>query len=224
MKFDARVLGVPDHLANARKHLSRADFALEAAKLKAAESELMECLPALRRSIHGLFRRRHECVSHFRCDRFNFLLPLQQFAAFVDDTTPEDVIEQGATTTSGHVILLGQSDCLIVPVDFEHPVEVAVEGRPFVYMVCSAMRIKHELDLLDEYFAVERTMGLRQFDAFVHISGAAMERFEKQEGVGRRFWAKWGVLALRGIVERSIAAGVPAFIDPNFAAVPAKVQ
>lgn len=223
MKFDARVVGVPDHLANARKYLSRADFALESAKLKAAENSLVEKLPALKRAINDMFRRRVECVSHFRCDRFNFLLPLQQFATFVDGTTPEEVVRDNVWTNALHIVLMGQNDCLIVPFEFQVPVAAEVEGRPHPYMVCSGPRIKHELDMIDEYVAVEHTMGMRQFDAFVHITRDAMERFEKQEGVGRRFWAKWGVLALRGLVDRSLASNVPAFIDPSFGQVPAVV-
>lgn len=223
MKFDARVVGVPDHLANARRYLNRADFALEAAKLKAAENSLVDKLPALKRAVNDMFRRRMEWVSHFRCDRFNFLLPLQQFATFVDGTTPEDVVRENVWTNSLHIVLMGQNDSLIVPFDFQVPVAAEVDGRGHPYMVCSGPRIKHELDMLDEYVAVEHTMGMRQFDAFVHITRQAMERFEKQEGVGRRFWAKWGVLALRGIVERSLVATVPAFVDPNFGRVPAVV-
>lgn len=223
MKFDARVLGVPNHLANARKFLSRVDFLLEQNKLKAAESRLVERLPAHYFSIQELFRRRSECISHFRCERFNFLLPLQQFATFVDGTTPEDVVRENAWTASLNLVLLGLNDSLIVPFDFPIPLEVSVPGRPHPYTVCSGPRIKQELDQLDEYVAVQETMGIRQFDAFVDIRREAMERFEKQEGVGRRFWAKWGVMALRGVVERSLPAGLPVFIDPTFGEVPAVV-
>ncbi len=77
-----------------------------------------------------------------------------------------------------------------------------------------------ELDYLNEYVAVEETLGVDDFGAFVSISGVAMDKFEQQEGVGRRFWAKWGVMALRGAVSRCIACGVPAIVDPQFSEVP----
>jgi hypothetical protein len=223
MKFDARVVGVPNHLANARRYLSRSDFALEQAKLKSAETALIRKLPGQILAIQELFRKRSVCISHFRCERFNFLLPLQQFAAFINGTTPEEVHDDNAWTASLHIVLMGQNDCLLVPFDFPLPIEVAVDGRPYPYMVCSSNKIQAELNQLDEYVAVQETMGIRQFDAFVDIQRASMERFEKHEGVGRRFWAKWGVMALRGVVERSLPAGLPVFIDPIFGEVPAVV-
>jgi hypothetical protein len=221
MKFDARVIGVPDHLANARRYLSRADFALEQAKLKAAESRLLLKEHAQVNSILELFRHRADCISHFRCERFNFLLPLQQFAAFIDGTTPEEVMRENAWTSSLHVVAMGLADCIIVPLDFAAPQAARVEGRPHPYVILSGQRVKAELDALDEYVAVQETMGVRQFDAFVDLNRHDMERFEKQEGVGRRFWAKWGVMALRGLVERSLQAKVPVFVDPQFGNVPA---
>ncbi|MBX3461091.1 MAG: hypothetical protein KF696_14185 [Planctomycetes bacterium] len=223
MKFDARVLGVPNHLANAKKYLSKADFALEQAKLKAAEARLLEKLPDQKRQIGDMFKRKLDCITHFRCERFNFLEPLQQFATFIDGTTPEEVIQENAWTGALHIVLMGQNDCLVVPFDFAVPLEARVEGRTHPYVICSSQRMKKELDGLDEYVAVEHTMGIRQFDAFVDLKRGDMEKFEKAEGVGRRFWAKWGVMALRGMIERSVRAGVPVFVDPQFGEVPATV-
>ncbi|MBK8206577.1 MAG: hypothetical protein IPK87_07225 [Planctomycetes bacterium] len=223
MKFDARVMGVPNHLANARKYLSKADFALEQAKIKAAENRLLEKLPDQKRAISDMFKRKLDCITHFRCERFNFLEPLQQFATFIDGTSPEEVIQENAWTGALHIVLMGQNDCMVVPFDFSVPFETRVEGRTHPYVLCSSQRMKKELDMLDEYVAVEHTMGIRQFDAFVDLRRQDMEKFEKNEGVGRRFWAKWGVMALRGMVERSVRASVPIFVDPQFGEVPATV-
>jgi len=220
MKFDARVHGIPNHLASAKKYLSKQDYALEVSKFKAAEARLIEKLPSERKAIQDFFKRKLECVSHFRCDRFNFLEPLFQFACFVDGTTPEEVIEENAWTASLNIVLMGNADSLVVPFDFSVPLEARVEGRKHPYMLCSGIRMREELNALDEYVAVEHTMGIRNFDAFVDISRQAMERFEKQEGVGRRFWAKWGVMALRGLVERATRAGVAVVVDPQFGEVP----
>lgn len=223
MKFDARVLGVPNHLAASKQHLPKQDFALEAAKLKAAEARLIEKLPDQKRVITELFKRKLDPIAHFQCDRFNFLQPLHEFACFLDGTTPEEVIEENAWTGSLHLVLMGQNDAIVVPLDFPVPLNATVEGRAHPYVVCSGLRIKEELDKLDEYVAVEHTIGVRQFGAFVKLSRQDMSKFEKQEGVGRRFWAKWGVAAMRTLVENSNKSGVPVFVDPQFGEVPLNV-
>jgi hypothetical protein len=220
MQFDARVLGVPNHLAAAKQFLPKQDYVLETAKMKAAEARLIEKLPGEKKAITEMFKRRLDALAHFSCERFNFLQPLQEFACFIDGTTPEEVIEENAWTGSLHVVLMGQNDALIVPFDFGVPLEATVEGRAHPYVICSGLRMKKELDGLDEYVAVEHTIGVKQFGAFVKLSRADMSKFEKQEGVGRRFWAKWGVAALRTLVENSNRAGVPVFVDPQFGQVP----
>lgn len=220
MKFDARVQGVPNHLATSKQHLSKQDYQLEAAKMKAAEARLLEKLPDQKKAITELFKRKLDPIGHFACERFNFLQPLHEFVCFVDGTTPEEVIEENAWTGSLHIVLMGQNDSIIVPFDFEVPLEAHVEGRAHPYVLCSGLRMKTELDKVDEYVAVEHTLGVREFGAFVDIKRQDMSKFEKQEGVGRRFWAKWGVAALRGLVERSNRAGVPVFVDPQFGEVP----
>jgi hypothetical protein len=223
MKFDARVVGIPNHLASAKKYLSKQDFALEVNKFKQAEQRLIDALPARRREINDFFKQRVDCVSHFRCERFNFLDPLFEFACFVDGTTPEEVQRENAWTASMNLLLMGNADSLVVPFELAVPLSVDVEGRPHPYKICSGPRMLQELNALDEYVAVEHTMGRRCFDAFVLLSRQAMERFERQEGVGRRFWAKWGVLALRGLLERSLESNAPLIVDPQFGAVPVAV-
>jgi hypothetical protein len=220
MKFDARVVGIPNHLASAKRYLSRQDFALEVNKFKQAEQRLMDALPGQRREIGEFFKHRVDCVSHFRCERFDFLEPLYEFACFVDGTTPEEVQRDNVWTASLNIVLMGNADSLVVPFEFAVPLSVAVDGRPFPYRICSGPRMLAELNALDEYFAVEHTMGRRSFDAFVLLSRQAMETFERRQGVGRRFWAKWGVLALRGLLERSLESRVPLIVDPQFGAVP----
>ena len=220
MKFDARVLGIPNHLAAARKVLNKQDYQLEADKFREAETKLIAKLPEQKKAVADFFKRKSEVVSHFRCDRHNFLRPVQEFACFVDGTTVEEVVQENAWTASLHLVLLGGADSLIVPFDFSVPVNVQVPGRTHPYTLCSAPRMLKELEGLDEYVAVEHTMGVRQFDAFVELSKAAMERFEKQEGVGRRFWAKWGVAALRGLIQRAQDAGLCVVLDPQFGEVP----
>ncbi|MEZ5990823.1 MAG: hypothetical protein R3E76_00515 [Planctomycetota bacterium] len=220
MKFDARVQGVPNHLAAAKQHLSKADYQLEVAKMKAGEARLIEKLPDQKKAIQEVFKRKLDPIGHFSCERFNFLQPLHEFACFVDGTTPEEVIEENAWTNSLNIVLMGQNDCLIVPFEFSVPLETHVEGRAHPYVICSGLRMKKELDTIDEYVAVEHTLGVREFGAFVNIRRQDMSKFEKEEGVGRRFWAKWGVAAVRGLVERSNRAGVPVFVDPQFGEVP----
>lgn len=220
MKFDLRVLGIPNHLNSAKQFLARPDVLLEQNKLRDAESALIEHLPAQKRQIQELFRRKLNAVSHFQCERFNFLQPLQEFACFIDGTTPEEVVEENAWTGSLHILLMGKNDALIVPLDFNMPLNVEVEGRAHPYVVCSGIRMKKELDGLNEYVAVEETLGINDFGPFVSIARDAMSRFEQIEGVGRRFWAKWGVMALRGAVDRSIKSNVPVIVDPQFGEVP----
>ena len=223
MKFDARVQGVPNHLSAAKQHLSKPDYQLEAAKMKAAEARLVEKLPDQKKAIQEMFKRKLDPISHFSCERFNFLQPLHEFACFLDGTTPEEVIEENAWTGSLHIVLMGQNDSLIVPFDFPVPLLAEVEGRAYPYALCSGLRMKAELDNLDKYVAVEHTLGVREFGAFVNIRRQDMSKFEKQEGVGRRFWAKWGVAALRGVVERSNRSNVPVFVDPQVGDVPLNV-
>lgn len=220
MKFDARVLGVSNHLAAAKQSLSKQDYSLEMAKLKAAETRLVEKLPEQKKAIAELFKRKLDAIAHFSCERLNFLQPLQEFACFVDGTTPQEVIEENAWTSCLHIVLLGSADAIIVPFEFPVPLSAPVEGRAHPYVVCSGLRIRKELEIVDEYVAVEHTIGVRQFGAFVKLSRDDMNKFERDEGVGRRFWAKWGVAALRTLVENSNRAKVPVFVDPQFGEVP----
>jgi len=221
MKFDARVIGIPNHLAHARKYLSKPDFQAETAKFEAAEAKLLAKLPAQKKQIGDFFRRKFDCISHFQVERFTFLRPLHEFACFINGTTVEEVFQENAWTEALHIVLMGANDCMIVPFDVPVPMNVEVPGRRHPYTICSAPRISSELDLLDEYVAIEQTMGVRKFDAFVSISNADMEKYEKQEGVGRRFWAKWGVAALRGLIERSTKNSLAVIVDPQFGEVPA---
>jgi len=221
MKFDARVLGIPNHLAHAKKHLPKPDYQLELAKFDAAQARLLAKLPAEKKAITDFFNRRFDCISHFQCERFTFLSPLHEFACFLDGTTIEEVFGENAWTSYLHIVLMGPNDSLVVPFDFPVPLQVDVPDRRHPYTLCSGPRILKELEVLDEYVAIEQTIGVRQFDAFVQISNADMERYEKQEGVGRRFWAKWGVAALRGLIQRAAGNGLPVIVDPAFGDVPA---
>lgn len=220
MKFDARVVGLPNQLNTAKKHMSKPDYQIEVAKFKAAETTLIEKLPNQKKAIVEFFKKKSKCISHFRCERFSFLQPLRDFACFLNDTTIEEVVEEDAWTDSVHIVLMGENDVLIVPFDFPTPLTVQVEGRGFPMIVSSALRIQKELENLDEYVAVEKTLGIKSFPAFIEMDRAAMSKFEKAEGVGRRFWAKWGVAAMRGLVQRSITSGVPLVIDPNYGELP----
>lgn len=220
VKFDARVLGIPTHLGIARAHLPRHESVLEAAKLAAAQAALERHLPEMRVQIGEFFARPGACVSHFMCERFEFLLPLQDFACFLNGTTVAEVLRENAYTDYLHIVLMGQADALIVPFDFKVPLRAAVPGRRHPYMVCSLPRMAHELEMADEYVAIQQTIGIRQFDAFVSLSQAALEHFEKRQGVGRRFWAKWGVAALRGLVMRALKSELPVIVDPQHGDLP----
>ncbi|MEE9310788.1 MAG: hypothetical protein V3V10_00120 [Planctomycetota bacterium] len=220
MKFDARVVGLPNQLANAKKHMPKQNYQFEVAKFKAAEARLIKKLPAQKKVISELFRKKSTCISHFRCERFTFLQPLRDFACFLNGTTIEEVVEENAWTESLHIVLMGENDVLIVPFDFPMPLTVRIEGRNFPLIIGSAPRIQKELENLDEYVAVEETLGIKAFPAFVEMDRKAMAKFEKAEGVGRRFWAKWGVVALRGLVQRSLKSGVPLIVDSNYGELP----
>jgi hypothetical protein len=104
VKFDARVLGIPTHLGIARKLLPRDDAALESEKLQAAESALMQHVPHMRVQIAEFFQRPGECISHVRCDRFGFLLALQEYACFLNGTTVEEVLRENAYTDYLHMV------------------------------------------------------------------------------------------------------------------------
>ncbi|MHC4841540.1 MAG: hypothetical protein ACYTDT_11420, partial [Planctomycetota bacterium] len=75
MKFDARVVGFPNQLGNAKKHMPKHDYQVEVAKFKAAEGKLIEKLPDQKKLIADLFKKKSDCISHFRCERFSFLQP-----------------------------------------------------------------------------------------------------------------------------------------------------
>lgn len=217
MKFDARVIGIPTHLESTRKVFDKLDYQIEAAKFAGAEAKLTSKHGPLKKQIQDFFRRRSPCAAHFRCERLDFLKPLHDFACFVDGTTVEEVVQENAWTNALHTVMLGLNDSLIVPFDFNVPYEVKVEGRAHKYVVASAPRILKELEVINEYVAVEHTFGVDDFGEFVNWSKAAMQRFEQKEGVGRRFWAKIALVALRGVVSRAFRAGLPVILDPQLA-------
>jgi hypothetical protein len=220
VKFDARVLGIPTHLGIARKHLPKDDAALEFDKIQAAQAVLMEQVPHMRVQIGEFFARPCDCISHVQCDRFSFLLPLQEYACFLNGTSVEEVMRENSYTDYLHMVLMGQADAMLVPFDFSVPLRASVPGRRHRYMVCSLHRMVHEIEMMDEYTAIQETIGIRQFDAFVSLSNAAMERFERVQGVGRRFWAKWALAALRGLATRALKNQLPVLIDPQHGEMP----
>lgn len=215
MKFDARVIGIPTHLEGLRQALDKSDWQMEAAKFAAAEQKLVSKLAPQKKAIVEFFRRRAPCAAHFRCERTNLLQPLLEYACFVDGTTVEEVVQENAWTASLHTVMLGVNDSLVVPFEFNVPFECEVEGRAHKYVVASATHLLKEFDVLNEYVAVEQTLGAEDFGQFVNWSKQAMERFERQEGVGRRFWAKMGLVALRGVVKRALESNLPVVIDPQ---------
>lgn len=223
MRFDARVIGLPDHLTQAQKGLAKKDYALEVAKFEAARAKLMSKLSAQTNEIKSFFDRDGQCAAHFRCDRFAMLKPLQDYACFLDGTTPEEVARENAWTACLHLVLIGQNDAIAVPFDFSVPYEVEVPGRAHKYVVASGVKLKKELDTLNEYVAVEHTLGIEHFPDFVDATKEQMEAFERKEGVGRRFWAKFALVALRGLVEKSLEVRLPLLIDPQWSAVPSGV-
>ena len=215
MKFDARVIGIPTHLDSAKRHLSKPDFQMEAAKFAAAEAKLIAKLPQQKKQIQDLFRRKSNCIGHFRCDRLTLLQPLQEYACFLDGTSIEEVVQENAWTASLHIVMLGQHDSLIVPFEFPVPYEVEVEGRAHRFVVASAPRLLAEFAVINEYVAVEKSFGVDDFGQFVNWSKQAMERYERQEGVGRRFWAKMAMVALRGVVSRAATEELAVILDPQ---------
>lgn len=218
MKFDARVIGIPTHLESLRKALDKSDWQMEAAKFAAAEQKLAAKLAPQKKLISELFRRKAPCAAHFRCERTNLLQPLFDFACFVDGTTIEEVVQENAWTGSLHTVMLGSNDSLIVPFEFNVPYECEVEGRAHKYVIASAPTMLKELAVLNEYVAVEKTLHAEDFGQYVNWSKQAMERFERAEGVGRRFWAKMALVALRGVVHRAVESGLPVIIDPQLGA------
>lgn len=221
MKFDARVSGTVTHLANAKKHLDKPLAQVEADKLKAAESKLLEKLPpAMKRGIKDLFKSKAPTVGHIRCDRFTFLEPLREYACFLDGTTPEEVIEENAWTQCLHLVLMGNNDTLIVPFEFNIPYSLQVEGRSWPVSLCSAVNMKAELDHLDQFVAVEHTLGVTKFPNFIEFSDEQMNEYERSQGVGRRFWAKFGVAVMRTLIDLSLNQRLPVWINPQFGSVP----
>ncbi|MCC6574673.1 MAG: hypothetical protein IT462_12900 [Planctomycetes bacterium] len=223
MRFDARVIGLPDHLTQAQKGLSKKDYAQEQAKFEAARAKLMAKLAPQSKDVVSFFDRAGAIAAHFRCDRFQLLKPLQDYACFLDGTTPEEVARENAWTASLHTVLIGQNDAIAVPFDFTVPYDVEVPGRIHKYVIVSSLKMKKELEALNEYVAVEKTLGIEHFPDFVDASKTQMEAFERKEGVGRRFWAKFGLIALRGLVEKSVELKLPLLIDPQWTAVPSEV-
>lgn len=215
MKFDARVIGIPTHLESVRKSLEKSDWQMEAAKFAAAEKKLLSKLAPQKKAISELFHKKAPCAAHFRCERTNMLQPLFDYACFVDGTSIEEVVQENAWTASLHTVMLGVNDSLIVPFDFAVPYECEVEGRAHKYVVVSAPHVLKELAVINEYVAVEKTLGAESFGLFVNWSKQAMERFERAEGVGRRFWAKMGLVALRGVVLKAMELSLPVIIDPQ---------
>jgi hypothetical protein len=215
MKFDARVIGIPTHLESVKKTLEKSDWQMEAAKFAAAEKKLLSKLVPQKRAITDFFHKKAPCAAHFRCERTNLLQPLLEYACFVDGTSVEEVVQENAWTASLHTVMLGVNDSLIVPFDFAVPYECEVEGRAHKYVVASAPHLLKELTVINEYVAVEKTLGAESFGLFVNWSKQAMERFERSEGVGRRFWAKMALVALRGVVQQAVEQGLPVIIDPQ---------
>ena len=222
MRFDPAVIGLPDHFSEAKNGLALKDYALEVAKFEAARAKQLAKLNGKGKAVTSFFYKAGPCAAHFRCDRFALLRPLQDYACFLDGTTPEEVVRENAWTQSLHVVLIGQNDAIAVPFDFTVPYEAEVPGRVHKYVVVSALKLKKELDTLNEYVAVEKTMGIEHFPDFVDANKEQMEAFERKEGVGRRFWAKFALVALRGLVDKALEVKLPLLIDPQWSAVAAE--
>jgi len=204
MVFDARVIGLPDYVTFVRGVHGREGVSSLSRKTSAAEAEMARQLDGTtQRAAIETLRRRGELAAHICLERYGFLAPLQDWAKARcgPGNDFEDVFPQLAG--------LGTNDALILPVDFEYPLSVDVPGRVYAYPVASASHLFVELEACNRVLNVEKAFICPKVPLFLKASKLQLAKMEQREGLDDSFWAKFGLVVLRQLIQCSIQTKLP---------------
>lgn len=213
MPFDARVIGVPDFVALVKQRLGKDEGAYASSKFEAAQEALGERYGEdFAGQLESVLNKRGPVCTHLSIERNGFLVPLQEWATARDGTTPELVWKDNAWTEYLHTALIGRNDCLILPLDFAVPNEVRLEERAFVFPVCSGPRILKEIEIANKVLKVEKAFKFPKVPDFMRAKKAEIAKLEREEELDHAFWAKFGLVVLRHLVQKSQDTGLPVIL------------
>ncbi|MCK6439228.1 MAG: hypothetical protein L6Q71_03385 [Planctomycetes bacterium] len=213
MIFDAKVVGLPNHLELVRERLGKEDCAHETKKFERTRKALQSKNAKLSDDIAALFKKKADPVTHIYFERFGLLGPLQQWACARDGTTPAKVQQENAWTSFLHTTLLGCNESLILPMDLAVPVEVDIEDQEHTYPVCSAQRLDKEMELANKTLKIEKTFKLPNIPDFIDARRKETKKLEKDADLDEAFWAKFGLVVLRHLVRKSLEHKLPVVLS-----------
>jgi hypothetical protein len=155
-------------------------------------------------------------VSHMQIDRFGVLHDLRECArrlrkrVKVSKKTSARLLLRHRECRFAHTQAVGAAEALLLPFDFDDPVNVELDGRPAPYPVASAPRVAAELSLLNQLMQVDATFALRDLPPFLSAPREQIDRFETQfASKGGDFWAYFGFVLLRNLTRTAMAHNLP---------------
>jgi hypothetical protein len=144
--------------------------------------------------------RRRRCVAHVVIERRNFLLPLLEYAAAVDDTTLDEFYRGAARSRYLHLLDHDVNSGVFVPVDFETPFYHRSRLLPADVSVGSSVRLQAELESLHKHFGVDLNARVEAMKEFVHAHASELET--RQESAS--FWVQFSFIVLMKLVRLSL--------------------
>jgi hypothetical protein len=144
--------------------------------------------------------RQRRCVAHILVERRNFLLPLLEYAAAVDDTTLDEFYRGVSRSRFLHLLDHDVNSGVFVPVEFETPFYHRSRHLPGAVSIGSSVRLRAELESLHRRMGVDLLPRATAMKEFVHAHASEIEG----HGEGNKFWVQFAFIVLMKLSQLSL--------------------
>ena len=146
-----------------------------------------------------------QCAAHIIVERSNFLLPLLEYAAAIDETTLDEFYRGESQSRYLHLLDHDVNSGIFVPVEFETPFYYRSTLVPTHVSIGSGVRLSMELQSLNRRLRIDLAQRMNAMKEFVHAQSA--ELADRQDDV--EFWVKLAFIVLCKLVEVSLDRRLP---------------
>lgn len=144
--------------------------------------------------------------------RSNFLTPLQEYAASIDEDNLEEIYKGSQQTRFNHLIEIHSNIGVYLPVFSFFPLHIAIKNTVLPIFVGSSQKLYTELQEIKQILKPQEHVKLDMIGDNFQAGEDDLEDFEANyEGI-RHFWPIYSYLVLENLIKKSVEQKLPVFI------------
>ncbi|NUM33841.1 MAG: hypothetical protein HUU50_04825 [Candidatus Brocadiae bacterium] len=144
--------------------------------------------------------------------RSNFLTPLQEYAASIDQDNLEEIYKGSQQTRFNHLIEIHNNLGVYLPVFNFFPLHIAIKNTVLPIFVGSSQKLYSEIQEIKQMLKPQEQVKLEIAGESFQAGDEDLEDFEANyEGV-RHFWPIYTCLIMENLIKKSLEQKLPIFI------------